>query len=273
MRKTGCVSCWGSALPRPGWPGSAPVHGGERLGLGIIGLALAGAVPGQWIAPQISQYKGLSMALRVPGAEVVATRSSPLGQLTVVENEAVPFRHAPGLSLNATAGPPRAARAVRRRPRDRRRSRAMTGRANRLPISTSRPRRRPITFLLGPACWSSAPAAGANVLLALYHDATAIDAVEVDPAVAGLVRECFAGFAGGIYSAENVNLHIADARAFAATGEARYDLIQVPILDSFAATAGGVRGLGEKLRLHPRGVRRLPGAPGAGRQYSRSAAG
>ena len=216
----------------------------RALGLGIIGLALAGAVPGQWIAPQISQYKGLSMALRVPGAEVVATRSSPLGQLTVVENEAVPFRHAPGLSLNATAGPPaqlglfvdgQGPAAIAR----------YDGARESVAYLDFTTEAAPYHVLTRPRVLVLGAGGGANVLLALYHDATAIDAVEVDPAVAGLVRERFAGFAGGIYSAENVNLHIADARAFAATGEARYDLIQVPILDSFAATAGGVRGLGE----------------------------
>ena len=76
---------------------------GRSLGIAIAGLVLAGAAPANWIAPQISQYKGLSMALRVPGAEVVASGSSPLGQLAVVESPIVPFRHAPGLSLQATA--------------------------------------------------------------------------------------------------------------------------------------------------------------------------
>jgi len=40
------------------------------------------------------------------GARVLAERSSPLGQLTVVESNAVPFRHAPGLSLSAPQPPP-----------------------------------------------------------------------------------------------------------------------------------------------------------------------
>ena len=227
--------------------GLAGLRAGPRwraLGLGVVGVALAGAVPGQWIAPQISQYKGLSMALRVPGAEVVATRSSPLGQLAMVENEAVPLRHAPGLSLNATAGPPaqlglfvdgQGPAAIAR----------YNGERESLAYLDFTTGAAPYYVLTRPRVLVLGAGGGANVLLALYHDATAIDAVEVDPAVAGLVRERFAAFAGGIYAAENVDLHIADARAFVAAGQARYDLIQVPILDSFAAAAGGVRGLGE----------------------------
>ena len=36
----------------------------------------------------------------MPGAEVEVERSSPLGLLSVVRSPEIPFRHAPGLSLN-----------------------------------------------------------------------------------------------------------------------------------------------------------------------------
>ena len=222
--------------------GSAPWWRG--LGYGLVGLVLAVAVPAEWIAPQVSQYKGLSTALRVPGAEVVATRSSPLGRLAVVESPLVPLRHAPGLSLNATAGPP-----------------AQLGlfvdgegpaaivRYDGVPESVAyldfMTEALPYHLVPRPRVLVLGAGAGAHVLLALYHEAAAIDAVEVDPAVVGLVRERFAAFSGGIYDAPGVNLHVADARAFAAAGRERYDLIQLPILDSFIAATGGMRGLGE----------------------------
>ena len=50
----------------------------------------------------LSDYKDLSSALRVQGAQVIEQDSSPLGLLTVVENNSIPFRHAPGMSLNAS---------------------------------------------------------------------------------------------------------------------------------------------------------------------------
>ena len=47
------------------------------------------------IHPYISEDKGLSMALRMPDAKIIAERSGPLGLVTVVESPTIPFRHAP----------------------------------------------------------------------------------------------------------------------------------------------------------------------------------
>ena len=63
-------------------------------------VAMAFALPSAWTALQLSPYKGLSQALRVPGAVVEVERSSPLGLLSAVRSPEIPFRHAPGLSLN-----------------------------------------------------------------------------------------------------------------------------------------------------------------------------
>lgn len=61
--------------------------------LAVLGLLVLGfSLPERWTALQLSPYKGLSQALRVVGAEQVAERSGPLGLLSVVRNEAVPFR-------------------------------------------------------------------------------------------------------------------------------------------------------------------------------------
>ena len=52
------------------------------------------------------RIQGAAAALAVTGAEVGAVYSSPYGLLTTVRNEQVPFRHAPGRSLVATAEVP-----------------------------------------------------------------------------------------------------------------------------------------------------------------------
>ena len=94
------AGCAAAASPRRGWRAAA-------LALVAIGAALP-VLPtgGPWLTLRVSPYKGLSAALEVPGARVVAERSGPLGLLHVVESPAVPFRHAPGLSLGAPAEPP-----------------------------------------------------------------------------------------------------------------------------------------------------------------------
>ena len=76
--------------------------------LGLLAAAILTplATPASWTELRLSPYKSQSMALTVPGAEVIGETSSPLGLLTVVANPKVPFRHAPGLSLTNTVEPP-----------------------------------------------------------------------------------------------------------------------------------------------------------------------
>jgi len=72
----------------------------------FVGLAVLAAVALPGIPVHSSAYKDLSQAMNIAGARVVEERSSPLGQIAVVENTRVPLRHAPGMSLNATSEPP-----------------------------------------------------------------------------------------------------------------------------------------------------------------------
>jgi len=59
------------------------------------------------IEPQPAAYKDLSRALTVMGASLDHQSSGIAGTLSVVRNDRVPVRHAPGLSLHATALPPK----------------------------------------------------------------------------------------------------------------------------------------------------------------------
>jgi hypothetical protein len=80
-----------------------------RLTAGVFVLA-AGAMILVATGPlgqlRMSEYKELSQTLKVMGAHVLAEESSPLGLISVVESPEVPFREAPGLSLNALDEPP-----------------------------------------------------------------------------------------------------------------------------------------------------------------------
>ena len=82
---------------RPKWPAAA------FFGLGLL---VSVALPANWLQAHPSPYKDLSQVLNIMGSQVIAERSSPLGQITVVENTGIPFRHAPGMSLNALDEPP-----------------------------------------------------------------------------------------------------------------------------------------------------------------------
>ena len=86
---------------------------------------------------------------------------------------------------------------------------------------------------------------GADVLQALLHGAGAVDAVELDPAVADLVRRRYAEFAGHLYQQPRVRLVIGEARGYAARSRERYDLVQIGLLDAFAVSGSGVQALNE----------------------------
>lgn len=224
--------------------------------LGLAAAVIALWLPPAWTAPgpHMSQYKGLRMALAVPNARVVEERSSPLGLLTVVESPTVPFRHAPGLSLANTQEPPAqlavftdgdSITAITAYGGDPATVAYLDRTTAALPY---RIRKRPRILILGAG-------GGEQMLLALRAGAEIVDAVEVNPQMIGLARKRFADFAGGIFSRPNVHLHLAEARAFAATTGARYDLIQMPLLDSFSAAAAGVQSLHENYTYTVEAVR------------------
>ena len=204
---------------------------------------------GGFLTIQPSQYKGLSAALNLPGAEILAQRSSPLGRVDILRSPA--FRHAPGLSLVSPALPPPQLGVFI----DAESAGAYTAFGD---------RREALEFL----DWTSAAApfhllpapqdtrvlvlgagGGGDVLLALYHSAARVEGVELNPHLIALARREFAGFTGHLFHRPQVGVHSGEARSFlerAARGSpAQFDLIQISLLDSLAASAAGVHALNE----------------------------
>ncbi len=213
------------------------------IALPVVMLCLY-ALPDSWTEPLISPYKGLNQLLRVPGTRVAAERFSPLGLITVVESETIPLRHAPGLSLNSETEPPAqlglfinadGPGAITRYSGNRADVAYLDDLTSALPYHLQTPKK---VLILGAG-------GGAAILQALYHDAGRIDAVEINPQVVQLVRVRFGEFSGGIFDHARVNVQIAEARGFLQGAASRYNLIQFPILDSFANSAAGVHGLNE----------------------------
>ena len=83
------------------------------------------------------------------------------------------------------------------------------------------------------------------MLRAIRHGASSIDAVELDPRIVEVMTQQLADFTGDIYSQPGVTLHVAEARAFVARSQARYDLVQVALVDGFGAAAAGLHALDE----------------------------
>ena len=87
--------------------------------------------------------------------------------------------------------------------------------------------------------------AGGDVLQALYHAASAVDAVELNPDVIGLVQQTFGAFSGRPYTSPGVQVHVGEARGFVAATRNRYDLIQIALIDGFGASSAGLYALAE----------------------------
>jgi SAM-dependent methyltransferase len=197
---------------------------------------------------RLSQYKGLSYALNLPQARVVAERSSALARVDVVASPAI--REAPGLSLVApgdavlprqlglyldadTAGP------ITAFDGDTRKLGFLDWMTAAAPYFSLRDSSQGLhVCVLGAG-------GGAGILMALRHGAQQVDAVELNPNVPELLRSKFRDFAGGLYDRPEVRLHRGEARAFVQTARGSWDLIDLTLLDSLAGSALGLSAVGE----------------------------
>jgi len=218
-----------------------------RLRLGTAGLLALTVlawilIPDAWLALRISEYKGLSAALRVKDAMLIREYSGPLGLVSAVESPAVPFRHLPGLSLQAPSLPPRqigvfidggSLTAIN----------AYDGRRESLSYLNYTTDALAYALIKRPAVLVLGAGGGRSVLQGIYHRASHIDAVELNPDIVRLVAKDYAAFTGHIFSRADVSLHTAEARSFVATTPRQWDLIQIPLLDAPGAAAAGVHGL------------------------------
>lgn len=207
----------------------------------LLGLAAATLplLPPAWLAPRPSPYKGLSQALEVHGARVLAEASGPLGRVTVLENPAVPFREAPGLSPTCAATPPEQLAifvdgeglGVISRPE-----------APHLGcLATALPYR----LLAAPTVLVLNAGGGEGVLQALRLGAREVDAVEPNSQLVALLRGPFAAYSGRIFEDPRVRTSLGDARGFVTSAWGHWDLIQFAFSDAYSASAAGLTATAE----------------------------
>ncbi len=196
------------------------------------------------VEPKVSQFKGLSQALRVTGSTIVDQRSSPLGQLTTVENPVIPFRHAPGLSLN-TPAEPMEQKAVFTDSDGLSVITRFKGSMQELEYLNWLSSALPYQLLDQPTVLVLGAGGGVEVLQALSQDARQVDALELNPQMVELVNETFGDFSGRLFSHPRVRLHRREARGFIDSSNKAWDLIQLALLDSFNASSAGLYALNE----------------------------
>ena len=207
-------------------------------------VALLFGMPQDWLALRISEYKGLNQAMQVVDSKVLRESSSPLGLLTVVGSPRIPFRYAPGLSVNTRFEPPQQL-AVFTDGDSMSVITSFDGNLDALGYLGDVTTALPYALLDAPHVLILGAGTGADVLLALYNGAGRIDAVELNPQITTLVTDTYADFAGHLYDDARITVHAQEARGFVARSKDQYDLIQVALLDSFAASGSGMQALNE----------------------------
>lgn len=87
---------------------------------------------------------------------------------------------------------------------------------------------------------------GYDVLNALSQgNALHVEAVEINPDISGIVTDYFSGFAGDIYRLPNVSLRNAEGRGFIRNSRVKYGIIQISLVDTWAAASLGAYSLTE----------------------------
>ena len=218
-----------------------------RVAAMVVAVALVALWPTQALAPRANEFKGLSKALLLPGARVIARSEDPYGTFALVESPHVPLRFAPGLSLShADELPPELAiytdgDAMSPIVRDDGHSdwQWLDEMTSALPYRLRTPDR---VLVLGAG-------GGMDVLQALTLGARQVDAVEQSTQRVRWARDVFGAYSGHLLDDRRVSNFIADPRAFIRASRDRYDLIVLAGGESFASGGAGVQSASEQYAL------------------------
>ncbi len=86
---------------------------------------------------------------------------------------------------------------------------------------------------------------GRDILSAVISGAKDIDAVELNGQIVEAVSERFKEFSGDVYHLPGVNAVVSEGRSFLSHSQKSYDMIQISLIDSWAATSAGAFALAE----------------------------
>lgn len=206
---------------------------------------------------RLSQYKVLSYTLLYPDAAIIAQKQSPLSVLTAVSSKQI--RETPGQIANypfSRLGPlpdqiglffdGGSISVVNR----------FDGDLSKFAYLDYVTAALPYKLLTKPQVCVIGAGGGTDVLAALYHGATRVTAVEVDPAVYPLLAQPqFQEFSGSLTQRTDVVPVVAEGRGFLQSHGDMYDLIQISLLDAFNASTAGVHALSESYLYTKEAVR------------------
>ena len=86
---------------------------------------------------------------------------------------------------------------------------------------------------------------GRDVLSALVFGVRKITGIEINPSIFEALNKVYADFTGKLYSYEEIEMVNAEARSYISSHDVSYDMIQISLIDTWAATAAGGLALSE----------------------------
>jgi hypothetical protein len=213
------------------------ILGGKRLKaislvLNLLVLSMAILHP-SWMAPWMSPYKELRVALRYPGAKHLKTYDSPFSRIDLFRSAAVRF--APGLSLRYLDPlPEQIGFSI-----DGGEINAVTNPADRpslrflkyLPSSLPYGIRRPEDVLILD------PRGGLQVLVADYFGSKNVYQVEGHPLLIKIMRDELRNFSGHLYSQRTWS---GLGRSFLRSFEGKFDLIDLSLMGAVPSGSFGI---------------------------------
>lgn len=201
------------------------------------------------IHPRMSQYKGLQLALKYPGAVHIKTFYSPFSQIDVFKSPAVRF--APGLSLRYLEPLPEQfgisidggeINAITYA-NDKKKLEFLEYLPSALPYEIKNPPSPPFSKEGLNDVLIIEPKGGLQVLMAEYYGSKSITKVESNPFLIKIIRDEFREFSNSIY---NTNAFSGLGRTWLKTKEARFDIIDIPLMGT---APSGTFGISEDYRL------------------------
>lgn len=184
-------------------------------------------------SPRMSQYKGLQLALRYPGAEHIKTFNSPFSRIDIFKSPAVRF--APGLSLTYLDSlPEQVGLSI-----DGGEVSAITSAENHESLMFLRYLPSALPYEIGRRkdVLILEPKGGLEALLAQYYGSENTYKVDSNPLVIRVIRENFMDFSDGIYSRDTWP---GIGRSWLRKGDKKFDLIDLSLTGASPSAAFGI---------------------------------
>ncbi|MHC4359767.1 MAG: spermidine synthase [Planctomycetota bacterium] len=211
------------------------------IACGLVTFALFaphGAIP---LKINISENKSLVYYTSLPDSKTVTTGYSPLARLDIVRAPAI--RYLPGLSIGYAGTIPDQALLVS--DADGISTLNRFDHPDELRCYGYVTSALPYHLFSGPRVCIIGAGGGSDVAQALSLGAAEITAVEMNRQIIGLLKGRFSDMVSNIYNHPTVKAVVAEGRNFLQTTNDRFDIIQISLLDSFAAAAAGLYSLNE----------------------------